>query len=160
VQQHLARRRRPRRASPAHEQRHDSGESERWVRVAAVTDVPRDGGTVVRHGDRQIAVFNFASRGAWYATQNLCPHRREMVLARGIVGDRSGTPTVACPLHKNTFALTTGAGLSDPALSVETFPVEVRGDSVWVRVPPTARLVAPSLSALCPAATPHCGPAL
>jgi hypothetical protein len=56
--------------------------------------------------------------------------------------------------------LTTGAGLSDPALSVETFPVEVRGDSVWVRVPPAARLVAPSLSAPCPAATPHCGPAL
>jgi len=137
-----------------------SSEPGSWVRVAAVVDVPRDGGTVVRHGDLQIAVVNFASRGEWYATQNLCPHRREMVLARGIVGDRSGTPTIACPLHKNTFALTTGAGLSDPALSVETFPVEVRGDAVWVQLPPVDRLVVPSFSTACPAATPHCGPAL
>jgi nitrite reductase (NADH) large subunit len=45
-----------------------------WVRVAAVGDVPPDGGIAVRHGAAQVAVFNFASRGEWYATQNQCPH--------------------------------------------------------------------------------------
>ena len=50
-----------------------------------------DGGIAVRCGaaaDRRLP----ASRrgGEWYATQNSVPHKREMVLARGIVGDQGG----------------------------------------------------------------------
>ena len=67
------------------------------------------------------------SRGEWYATQNSCPHKREMVLARGIVGDQAGAPKVACPLHKKTFDLRTGACLSGDALEIATFPVRVDG---------------------------------
>ena len=45
----------------------------------------------------------------WYACQNLCPHKQEMVLARGIIGDQQGVPKVACPLHKKTFSLESGS---------------------------------------------------
>jgi NAD(P)H-dependent nitrite reductase small subunit len=83
-----------------------------------------------------VAVFNFASRGEWYATQNQCPHRRQMVLARGIVGDQAGTPKVACPLHKKTFDLKSGACLSGDPLEIATFPVRVEGGDVWVELPP------------------------
>jgi nitrite reductase (NADH) large subunit len=107
-----------------------------WVRVAAVGDVPPDGGIAVRHGAAQVAVFNFASRGEWYATQNQCPHKRQMVLARGIVGDQAGTPKVACPLHKKTFDLKSGACLSGDPLEIATFPVRVEGGDVWVELPP------------------------
>jgi nitrite reductase (NADH) large subunit len=107
-----------------------------WVRVAAVGDVPPDGGIAVRHGAAQVAVFNFASRGEWYATQNQCPHRRQMVLARGIVGDQAGTPKVACPLHKKTFDLKSGACLSGDPLEIAIFPVRVEGGDVWVELPP------------------------
>jgi len=113
---------------------------EEWVRLATVHDVPRDGGAAARYGDSQIAIFNFASRGEWYATQNVCPHRRDMVLARGILGDQSGVPKVACPVHKKIFSLATGAGLSDGSFRIRTFPVEVRGEEVWVRLPPAAFL--------------------
>jgi nitrite reductase (NADH) large subunit len=111
-----------------------------WVRVASVRDVPFDGGIAVKYGDTQLAVFNFASRGEWYATQNLCPHKREMVLARGIVGEQAGAPKVACPLHKKTFDLGTGACLSGEALEIATFPVRVDGDDVLVELPPFAEL--------------------
>src|SRR6185369_6832164 len=87
-----------------------------WVRLASARDVPKDGGIAVKYGSAQIALFNFASRGEWYATQNLCPHRREMVLARGIVGDQAGAAKVACPLHKKTFDLRTGECLSGESL--------------------------------------------
>jgi nitrite reductase (NADH) large subunit len=116
-----------------------------WVRVAAVADVPRDGGIAVRHGASQIALFHFArptSAGEWYATQNLCPHKQQMVLARGIVGDQAGTPKVACPMHKKTFDLESGACLSGDDLSIATFPVRVEGGDVWVLLPPVEAVAA------------------
>jgi NAD(P)H-dependent nitrite reductase small subunit len=91
-------------------------------------------------------VFNFASRGEWYAVQNRCPHRGDAVLARGIIGDEKGTPKVACPLHKKTFALDDGRCLSGDAGPVETFAVEIRDGWVHVELPPLEvdQLVAPS----------------
>jgi len=107
-----------------------------WVRLASVRDVPVDGGIAARYGDVQIAIFHFASRGAWYATQNLCPHKREMVLARGILGDQAGAAKVACPLHKKTFDLSSGVCLSGDDLAVATFPVRIEGEDVLVELPP------------------------
>jgi nitrite reductase (NADH) large subunit len=111
-----------------------------WVRLASVRDVPSDGGMGVRYGNMQIAIFHFASRGEWYATQNMCPHKQEMVLARGILGDQAGAPKVACPLHKKTFDLESGACLSGEALEIATFPVRVEGDDVLVELPPVQEL--------------------
>jgi nitrite reductase (NADH) large subunit len=107
-----------------------------WVRMASVNDVPLDGGIAARYGDTQIAIFHFASKDTWYATQNLCPHKRSMVLARGILGDQAGTPKVACPLHKKTFDLSTGQCLSGEDLEIATFPVRIEGDDVLVELPP------------------------
>src|SRR5262245_48173079 len=115
-----------------------------WVRVAAVADVPRDGGVTVRVGDAQIVVFHFATRDAWYATQAMCPHRKDMVLGRGLLGTHGDVPKVACPMHKKTFSLETGDGLSDPSYRVQTFPVEVRSDQVWVQLPAPELLAAPA----------------
>jgi nitrite reductase (NADH) large subunit len=118
------------------------GSGSRWVRVARVDDVPRDGGVTIAHGDAPIAVFRFASRGAWYATQAVCPHRKDAVLGRGLLGTVGGVPKVACPLHKRTFSLETGEGLSDRQYCVRTYPVAVRGDEVWVQLPATSRIAA------------------
>jgi nitrite reductase (NADH) large subunit/nitrite reductase (NADH) small subunit len=111
-----------------------------WVNVGKVWDFPADGGAAVRHGKTQIAVFHFTSRGEWYATQNMCPHKREFVLSRGLLGDQSGTPKVACPLHKKTFSLETGACLSGEEFRVGVFPVKVEGDDVYVELPPAEQL--------------------
>jgi nitrite reductase (NADH) large subunit len=106
-----------------------------WYHVGKVWDFPPDGGAAVRHGHTQIAVFNFASRGEWYASQNMCPHRREFVLSRGMIGDDHGKPKVACPLHKKTFSLETGACLGGEDYSVRVFPVKVEGDDVYLHLP-------------------------
>ena len=107
-----------------------------WVRVASVKDVPADSGIAVRYGRSQLALFHLGAGDEWHATQNMCPHARQMVLARGILGDQGGAPKVACPLHKKTFDLRTGACLSGESLEIATFPVRVEGDAVLVELPP------------------------
>jgi nitrite reductase (NADH) large subunit len=111
-----------------------------WVLVGKVWDFPAEGGAAVKYGQTQIAVFNFASRGAWYATQNMCPHRREFVLSRGMIGDQKGTPKVACPVHKKAFALDSGRCLGNEDYLLRTFPVKVDGDDVYLELPPAAEL--------------------
>jgi nitrite reductase (NADH) large subunit len=111
-----------------------------WVLVGKVWDFPANAGAAVKHGQTQIAVFNFASRNEWYATQNMCPHRREFVLSRGMVGDQGGKPKVACPVHKKTFALESGQCLSGDNYSLRTFPVKRDGDDVYLYLPPAEEL--------------------
>ena len=122
-------------------------ETTRWMDMISVKDVPHDGGVAVSYGHHQIAIFNFAARDEWYASQNMCPHQRDMVLSRGIVGDASGTPKVACPMHKKTFALTTGEGLSDPRYAIQTFDVNVEDGRVFVKLPPVEVLDAMDINA-------------
>ncbi|CAG8705957.1 6174_t:CDS:2, partial [Acaulospora morrowiae] len=51
-------------------------EQKSWVKVAPVESFPEDGGQVIKYGDTQIAIFNTNERKNWYATQNMCPHKR------------------------------------------------------------------------------------
>ncbi len=117
-----------------------------WVRLAAKDSFPKDGGRAVQYGNSQIAVFNFESRGEWYATQNKCPHMKDMVLARGLIGDQQGVPKVACPLHKKNFSLADGTCLGDEDYKILTFPVKVVDGWVYVELPDestTERLIGP-----------------
>lgn len=107
-----------------------------WVRVGCITDFPSNGGATVKHGHAQIAVFNFDSRGEWYATDNMCPHRQEFVLSRGIIGDAGGVPKVSCPIHKKNFSLQDGSCISGESYAIRTYPVRVEDGSVFLLLPP------------------------
>jgi nitrite reductase (NADH) large subunit len=113
----------------------DESHDVRWVAVGKVGDFPRDGGATIKYGKSQIAVFNFTSRGQWFASQNMCPHRKAFVLSRGIIGDTAGEPKVACPLHKKTFSLVTGKSLAGEEYRIRTFPVRIVGDQVELYLP-------------------------
>ena len=107
-----------------------------WVLACYADDVPANGGVCVKHGDEQIAVFNFTRRGEWFATQNLCPHKQQMVLSRGMIGSEGDTrePKVACPFHKKTFSLINGECLSGDEYQIKTYPVKVLEGIVYVGV--------------------------
>ena len=100
-------------------------------------DFPHNGGATIKYGKVQIAVFNFTSRGEWYACQQMCPHKKAFVLSRGIIGDIEGAPKVACPLHKKNFSLESGECLSGSDYVVRVFPVKVEGNEVFLDLPPT-----------------------
>jgi nitrite reductase (NADH) small subunit len=107
---------------------------EKWIYACAVRDVSENGGVCVKVGNQQIAVFNFARRGEWYATQNECPHRHQMALSRGMIGSHGEEPKVACPFHKKTFSLKTGECLSGDVCAITTYPVKVKDDQVYLFV--------------------------
>ena len=98
-----------------------------FQRVAAVADVPAQGGLAVTLGELELALFNLA--GTIYAIHDYCPHRGAS-LAQGFL---SGT-RVLCPWHLFDFDLQTGACGSTPGLKVGTYPVKVESGEVYVLV--------------------------
>lgn len=103
-----------------------------WYKAAKVDDFPKNGGACVKLLGRQIAVFNFTRRNEWFACQNMCPHKKEMALARGMIGESEGEPKVACPFHKRAFNLYSGENINGDEEPVETYPVKVEDGFVYV----------------------------
>jgi nitrite reductase (NADH) small subunit len=105
-----------------------------WFKAARTEDIPENGGACIKYNNEQIALFNFTKRNEWYATQNLCPHKMQMALSRGMIGDKEGEPKVACPFHKKTFALKTGECMSGEEYKIKVYPVKVEDGFVYIGV--------------------------
>ncbi|WP_109299059.1 nitrite reductase small subunit NirD [Aquimarina sp. AU474] len=103
-----------------------------WFEAAKVSDFPKNGGACIKYKDKQIAVFNFERKNTWYACQNVCPHKMEMVLSRGMIGDQNGIPKVACPMHKKTFSLDNGKNLDGDLSPIATYPVKIENSIVYI----------------------------
>lgn len=103
-----------------------------WFRAARATDFPENAGACVKYKDLQIAVFNFSKKKEWYACQNLCPHKMQMALSRGLIGSVADEPKVACPFHKKTFSLRNGACLNATEERLAVFPVKVEDGFVYI----------------------------
>ncbi|KAJ3551241.1 hypothetical protein NM688_g4815 [Phlebia brevispora] len=106
----------------------------KWRRLARVEDLtPTDAGTTsvaVKYGGSQLAIFHVPRRG-YFATQQMCPHKRAFVLEHGIVGDdpNGGTLYISCPMHKRNFSLESGTCLNDDNYSILVFDVRVDGET-------------------------------
>lgn len=98
----------------------------------------------VKRGDTQLAIFK--QRGKYYASQQMCPHKRAFVLSDGLIGedDQSGEMYVACPLHKRQYTMkgeTPGGCRNDSETSVAMFEAEERRDKwVYLKLPPVEEL--------------------
>jgi nitrite reductase (NADH) small subunit len=103
-----------------------------WFKAARVEAFPENGGACVKYKDLQIAVFNFTRRNEWYACQNMCPHKMQMVLSRGMIGSHQGEPKVACPFHKRTFSLKTGECLNTDECAITVYPVRIEDGYVHI----------------------------
>ena len=86
--------------------------------------------------DEQIALFNFTRRGEWYATQNLCPHKQQMALSRGMIGSTGPEcqPKIACPFHKRTFSLLTGENLEGEDYRIRNYPVRTEEGRIYIGI--------------------------
>ncbi|KAL4951246.1 hypothetical protein BDW69DRAFT_170509 [Aspergillus filifer] len=97
----------------------------------------------IKRGDTQLAIFKV--KGKYYATQQMCPHKRAFVLSDGLIGDDdAGKYWVSCPYHKRNFELNgeqAGRCSNDEAMNIATFPVEERDDGwIYMKLPPLEEL--------------------
>ena len=123
-----------------HQTEYVNGSEIKWFHACQVEDVPHNGGVCVKKGNDQITLFYFARTDKWYATQNLCPHRHQMALSRGMTGSVGGDqePKVACPFHKKTFSLDSGKCLSGEDYRIKVYPVKVEDGKVFIGESATA----------------------
>jgi nitrite reductase (NADH) small subunit len=114
----------------------DAKHSYVWFKAAPIEHFPENAGACVKSNGMQIAVFNFSRRNEWFACQNLCPHKKQMILSRGMIGSAGDEPKVACPFHKRTFSLRNGQCLNESQEeNISVFPVKVQDGFVYVGFP-------------------------
>lgn len=97
-----------------------------WVPVARVEDVK--GALRVEYGSQEVVLFRLSD--GIYALRDTCSHEYAR-LSEGEVWDAK----VYCPKHGSSFDIRTGAVSGLPAvLPVETIPVKIQGDEVYVYI--------------------------
>ena len=155
----------------AKESAKDDFKGQRWssltwqplVEASRFRDVETGSSQVVKRGDTQLAVFKI--RGRFYASQQMCPHKRAFALSDGLIGETGGgggSPDgpdnklyVSCPFHKRNYQLNGADGVSssqspaggagtcqnDAQVSIATFEAEGRDDGmVYIKLPPVEEL--------------------
>jgi nitrite reductase (NADH) small subunit len=105
-----------------------------WVDVCGYDQLTPGRGVAALVRGVQVAVFRDGA-GEVYAVGNQDPFSGAYVIARGIVGSRGGTPTVASPMYKQVFDLRTGRCLDDEPVALPVYPVRVREGVVQVGRP-------------------------
>ena len=103
-----------------------------WTPVCPLDRLDPDRGVAALVNGVQVAVFRTAH--GLYAVDNLDPVGGAYVMSRGLVGSRGGVPTLASPLHKQVYDLTTGRCLDLPGVTLRRHPVRCRDGLVEVRL--------------------------
>lgn len=103
-----------------------------WATVCDLSCLPDGRGVAVLLDGEQVALFRIGAD--LHAVDNWDPFSRAMVVSRGIVGSRSDRPTVASPMFKQVFDLSTGVCLDDPAVALGVHDVRVVGGQVQIAV--------------------------
>jgi nitrite reductase (NADH) small subunit len=96
----------------------------RFIDIASLDDIPRQGARVVKTAIGCIAIFRAADDQV-FALDDRCPHKGGP-LSEGIVHGTS----VTCPLHAMVFEMTTGQAQGADEASVRTFPVRIEAGRV------------------------------
>jgi nitrite reductase/ring-hydroxylating ferredoxin subunit len=98
------------------------------VHVARVSEVPPESARECVVGDHVVAICH--SAGAITAMDGRCMHAGGP-LGEGLIAEGR----VACPWHLWEFDCRTGEFDRNPAVRQQTYPVEVRGEDIFVDLP-------------------------
>ncbi len=105
-----------------------------WVKICQLNELFPNSGCAALVAGQQVALFYVPQLDpSVYALDNWDPIGESFVLSRGIIGDQQGVPCVASPLYKQHFALEDGRCLDEEGVAVRTWPVELRGEEVWLK---------------------------
>jgi nitrite reductase/ring-hydroxylating ferredoxin subunit len=125
-------------AREAFEREHDKDKpvSHREVFAARVAEVPEGERKIVHVGAMSVGVFHH--QGNWYAIRNSCLHRGGPVATGSLEGN-----TITCPWHGFQYNITSGELRVDPSAHLDMYPINVKGDELYLLVPETSEPAAP-----------------
>jgi len=96
-----------------------------FERAAKTSDIAQGAIHEVQVGGKTVAVAHVGDK--FHAINNICLHRGGP-LGQGVMDGN----IVTCPWHGWQFDVTTGKAAQNPTIGVACYPVEVRGDEVFV----------------------------
>ena len=97
------------------------------LRAAKKDEIPAGTIREFQLNGKTVAIANVD--GKLYAINNVCLHRGGPLGEGELKGK-----IVTCPWHGWTYDVTTGKTTMNPAVGVETYPIEIKGDDVFVEV--------------------------
>jgi nitrite reductase (NADH) small subunit len=98
-----------------------------FTRAAAKAEVPAGTIREIQVGGKVIALANVG--GQFHAIDNVCLHRGGPLSDGPLEGS-----VVTCPWHGWQYDVTTGKVGQNPTVGVASYPVEVRGEEIFVDV--------------------------
>ena len=93
--------------------------------AAKTGDVPNFGKKVITVSGQSVMLIN--CKGIVYAVETECPHQGSPMTAAVV---RDGH--ISCPRHGYRFSLADGSCREHPEYTLRTYPVEVRGDEIFI----------------------------
>lgn len=99
----------------------------KWVEVTTVEKIPEWGVLAVEAGGNSVILWRKGDLITCY--RNACTH-----LAYPIDMGQVSSGIITCPFHRFKYKLETGQCLTAPELPLESYPVRVDGDKVFVQV--------------------------
>ncbi|MEL6998094.1 MAG: nitrite reductase small subunit NirD [Pseudomonadota bacterium] len=110
-----------------------NAQTETWIDIGALDDIPVRGARVIRTRVGCVALFRTA-KDEVFAIDDACPHKKGP-LSEGIVHGKA----VTCPLHNWVISLETGLVSAPDEGSVQTYPVRVSEGRVHLNPAQLAR---------------------
>jgi len=98
-----------------------------FLRAAKKDEVPPGSIREFELDGKTVAVANVD--GKLYAINNTCLHRGGPLGQGELEGE-----VVTCPWHGWQYSVTSGKVMLNPAVGVDTYPVELRGEDIFVDV--------------------------
>ena len=91
--------------------------------------IPLDSAVVIKAGNKTLCLAHL--KDGFFAVKNKCPHQGGP-LGEGVISDKG---EIICPWHKYSFDLKTGKDTGGLGDFVESYPVEISQDGLFISLP-------------------------
>ena len=98
-----------------------------WFKIAVTKDISQPFIEKVKAGSKTICLIGY--QGNVFALSAKCPHAGGDLSAGWCKDDK-----LVCPLHRYSYNLQTGRGSEGQNDYVDTYPVEIRDDVIYIGV--------------------------
>ena len=105
-------------------------ETENWIEVGTLDDIPVQGARVIRTDNGDIAIFRTLEDEV-FALQDKCPHKGGP-MSQGIVHGKK----VTCPLHNWNIHLDTGIAVAPDEGCAARYPLKFENGNILLSLKP------------------------